>query len=227
MIGILGGMGPESTSYTYMRMIRYCQEKYGASLDSDFPPIILFSMPVPDVVEEGKDALPLLDEGMSRLARAGAAFSLIACNTMQGFVPRLREKYEVLSLVEETVREADPAKAYGILGTRVTLAGGLYQRALMGRGIRSIVPSDFEQAEVTKAIREILAGRDTASPRRRLLFVVEAMERRGADGVILACTDLPIALSQADAAIEVLDTADISARSAIERWRGLKTMREK
>ncbi len=227
MIGILGGMGPESTSYTYMRMIRSCQERYGACLDSDFPPIILFSMPVPDVVEEGKAVLPLLDEGLSRLAKAGASFSLIACNTMQGFVPSLREKYDVLSLVEETVKEADPGKAYGILGTKVTLAGGLYQRSLAERGIGVVVPTEAEQAEVTRAIRLILAGGDLRSPKGLLLSVIGSMERRGAGGVILACTDLPIALTQADTCLEVLDTADASARAAVERWRGVKTMPDK
>jgi aspartate racemase len=223
-IGMLGGMGPESTSYTYMRMIRYCQERYGARLDSDFPPIIMYSMPVPDVVEEGSDEaeiLALLGEGIGRLDRAGASFSFIACNTMQGFVPALRKRFPMLSLVEETVAAARESglKRWGILGTEVTLRKGYYQAALKGAGFEPIAPERAGQREVTRAIREILAGDDMDSPRSRLLSVVRMLERQGAEGVILACTDLPIPLSGCDAGLPLLDTADISARAAVERWR--------
>jgi aspartate racemase len=223
-IGMLGGMGPESTAYTYMRMISYCQRRYGARLDSDFPPILVYSMPVPDVVEEGSDdaeILSLLEAGISRLEAAGASFSFIACNTMQGFVPALRKRYRMLSLVEET---ADCAKRsgiirWGLLGTEVTLRKGYYQGALLESGLEPILPERAEQAEVTRAIPGILAGGGTAAPRSALLSVIGALSGRGAGGIILACTDLPIALQGCDAGLPILDTADISARAAVERWR--------
>jgi len=224
MIGILGGMGPESTAYTYMRIIRRCQEDYGARLDSDFPPIVVYSMPVPDVVEEGSDdaaMLALLDAGIGTLERAGAAFSFIACNTMQGFVPALRKKYRILSLVEETAgcAKLSGIKDWGILGTEVTLRKGYYQRALTDSGIRPVVPDKDSQSLVTQAIREILAGADMARPRKRLKAAIRALASCGAEGVILACTDLPIAISAPDAGMPVLDTADISANAALLRWR--------
>ncbi len=224
MIGILGGMGPESTAYTYMRIIRRCQEDYGARLDSDFPPIIVYSMPVPDVVEEGSDddaVLALLDGGIGKLERAGASFSFIACNTMQGFVPALRKKYRMLSLVEETAvcAKLSGIRSWGLLGTEVTLRKGYYQRALAGMGLRPAVPDEGGQAQVTQAIREILAGADMARPRERLKSVARALASGGAEGVILACTDLPIAITAPDAGMPVLDTADISANAALLRWR--------
>jgi aspartate racemase len=225
-IGMLGGMGPESTSYTYMRMIRYCQERYGASLDSDFPQILIYSMPIPDVVEEGSiDAqiLSLLGQGIGKLDRAGASFSLIACNTMQGFIPDLRKRFDMLSLVEETAREAGSSnlKRLGILATEVTLRKGFYQQALSGAGVETILPDRKMQSEVTKAIRLILSGSGIAQARSALIRVADSFERQGADGVVLACTDLPIAFRGKDTSLAVLDTADICARAAVERYRGL------
>jgi aspartate racemase len=224
MIGILGGMGPESTAYTYMRIIRRCQEEYGARMDSDFPPIIIYSMPVPDVVEEGSNdaaVLALLDSGIRKLEAAGATFSFIACNTMQGFVPELRKRYRMLSLVEETLMQAKLSGLadWGILGTEVTLRKGYYQQAFNDAGLRALTPLPNEQAEVTAAIREILAGTDIASPRKRLQAVAGALAVRGANGIVLACTDLPLAFGADDAGMMVLDTADISAQAALLRWR--------
>ena len=135
MIGILGGMGPDSTAYTYARMIKYCQEKYNAKLDSDFPPILIYSMPIPDVVEKGRsndeELFSLLKSGISRLTSAGADFCIIPCNSVQGFVPELRRVANILSLVEETVREAESSgvKSWGILATEVTLGKGYYQKS--------------------------------------------------------------------------------------------------
>ena len=77
MIGVLGGMGPESTAYTYVRMIRYCQEKYGAVRDSDYPPILIYNMPILDVVgQEGseKELLPLLAQGILKLKEKDRIF---------------------------------------------------------------------------------------------------------------------------------------------------------
>ncbi len=229
MIGILGGMGPESTAYTYMRIIRRCQEDYGARLDSDFPQIMMYSMPVPDVVEEGSDdaaVLALLDEGIGKLVQAGASFSFIACNTMQGFVPALRKKYPMLSLVEETAACAKRSgiRSWGLLGTEVTIRKGYYQRALGEAGIRAIVPDNDSQFQVTKAIREILSGTGIGRPRERLRSVVKGLFAEGAEGVVLACTDLPIAFARKDAGVPILDTADISANAALLRWRGARGM---
>lgn len=222
-IGMLGGMGPESTSYTYMRMIRYCQARYGARLDSDFPPIIMYSMPVADVVEEGSDdpeVLASLDDGLGRLVKAGASFSFIACNTMQGFVPALRKKYDLLSMVDETTREAsaDP-RNWAILATPVTVRKGFYQQAFRKAGLTLLEPSASDQKEVTLAIREILAGADMARPRSRLASVVRSLGKEGAEGIVLACTDLPIAIGPADMPMKLLDTADVIAQAGVERWR--------
>jgi aspartate racemase len=226
MIGILGGMGPESTAYTYKKMITYCQEKYGAKLDSDFPPIFIYSMPIPDVVEEGSDdavVLALLEAGIGKLKAVGSDFCIIPCNTVQGFVPALRKNADLLSIVEETLKEAKDTgiSRWGILCTEVTLRKGYYQRSLSDSGLEVLEPTTEQQKEVTAAIRDILAGNRKAEARERLLTVASAMRNNGAEGIILACTDLPIVLQKAEGLV-LLDTVDIIARAAVDYYK-LKT----
>ena len=225
MIGVLGGMGPESTVYTYAMMIRHCQKKYGAKYDSDFPPILIYNMPIPDVVEgDDKDAelLFLLEKGMKKLTAAGADFCIIPCNTMQGFVPALRKNTNVISIVEETLKEAKESglKRWGILGTEMTLRKGYFQRAFREAGLETLEPKAEHQKEITAAIREILAGGRNAQAKQRLLSVISFMREEGAEGIVLACTDLPIVLQEAQG-VKLLDTADIIAKAAIDYYKRL------
>ena len=229
MIGVLGGMGPESTAYTYRKMIEYCQSKYGDSLDSDFPPILIYSMPVPDVVEDkGNDAevLACLDSGLGKLEDAGADFSIIPCNSMQGFVPGLRKKYDVLSIVEEAVleaREMGLAK-WGILATEVTIGKGYFQNIFSEAGLSITEPSRQEQARLTLAIRRILAG-EKKTPKGLLEEVALSLKEKGAEGLLLACTDLPLVVGGRLSGLETIDTADVIARAAVDRFKSTSYQR--
>lgn len=223
MIGVLGGMGPESTAYTYMRMIRYCQEKYGAVRDSDFPPIFIYNMPIPDVVEQNANAselLPLLSKGVLKLKGAGADFCIISCNSVQKFVPKLRESAAILSIVEETLKQAKKSdiKKWALLATSTTIKSRIYQDEFEKAGIDLIIPSDAEQAKVTEGIMTIMSGKNFGKAREVLLGILDSLKSRGAEGAILACTDLPIVLQDADG-MELLDTADIIARAAVDYYR--------
>ena len=219
-IGILGGMGPEATAYIYMQMIRYCQEKYGAKLDQDFPPIVILSLPVPDVVElqnNEQEVLAALVTGMDNLKKAGASFAFIACNSMEKFIPALRERIELLSIVEETVLEVKSQgfKKIGLLATETTLASGRYQTVFESSAIKLLISK--KQDVVTTAIREILEGK-TQEPKQKLLAVIKELENSGADSIILACTDLPVVLNQKDVSIKLLDTAAIIGKAAIKKY---------
>ena len=73
-IGILGGMGPEATAELYKRIVQICQRDFGAKYDSDFPTIFIYSMPLPDVVEENENPeliRTMISEGFEKLKRAG------------------------------------------------------------------------------------------------------------------------------------------------------------
>ncbi len=223
MIGMLGGMGPESTAYIYLRMIKYCQEKYGAKLDSDYPPILMYSMPVPDVIDTIENeayVLGYLKRGVLTLKKAGVQFSFVACNAMQRFVPQLRKEAEMLSIIEETLSSAKKTgiKNWGLLATATTVYNGLYQTEFSNAGLELSVPDAEMQVEVTAAIREILEGKSLLSPRKKLANVIASLKKQGANGIIIGCTDLPSVVSNDLGGLRRLDTADIIARAAVDRY---------
>jgi len=231
MIGILGGMGPESTADTYKKMISYCQKKYGAQLDADFPPILIYSMPVPDVVEKqdnDPEVLDALRSGIKKLSDAGADFSIIPCNSMQGFVPELRKDFTVLSIVEETLLEVKKTsiKNWGILATEVTVGKGYFQKAFEEAGLVITEPDSKDQDLVTCAIRQILSG-EKESPKKLIEQAVFSLKSKGADGVLLACTDLPLVVSDEVSGLAAIDTTDVIARAAIDYFKSRSYQRGK
>ncbi|MBU0527451.1 amino acid racemase [Candidatus Micrarchaeota archaeon] len=223
MIGILGGMGPESTVDTYRKMIIYCQKEYGAQLDRDFPPILIYSMPVPDVVENqdnDPEVLEALKSGIKKLDDAGADFSIIPCNSMQGFVPELRKDFTVLSIVEETLLEAKKTNIqnWGILATEVTIQKGYFQKAFAESGLSIIEPDPNDQILLTRAIRQILSG-EKEKPKKLLEDVAYSLKEKSAEAILLACTDLPLVISDEISGLQTIDTTDVIAKAAIDYFK--------
>jgi len=217
-IGILGGMGPEATAYTYMEMIRYCQTKYMARLDSDFPAIVIYSLPLPDVVElKGMEekTLKALEFGVEKLKAAGASFAFLACNSVEKFIPELRKRMEILSIVEETLKEAKKfsLKRIGFLATETTIQSKCYQQKFKPEEIELILPE--EQQLITAAIREILEGKKR-EPKEKILKAIKQFKE--VDAIALACTDLPVVINQEDSGLKILDTASIIAKAAIKKY---------
>ncbi len=225
-IGILGGMGPEATASIYLRIVRIFQQRFGARLDADFPPMLINSLPVPDVVERVVDEshlVEMLREGARTLESAGADFLLMACNTVQKYLPLAREATELpwIDLMEEigrTVVERGHGTV-GVLGTEATVRQQLIERACAQVGRQVLTPTAEEQAEVTRAILDILSGQRDA-PRAALRPVLAALHGRGAEAIILGCTDLPLVLSSDDAPLPLIDTLEILAEAAVREARG-------
>src|SRR3989344_7697176 len=93
-IGILGGMGAEATVDLYMGIWKYYQDNFGAKYDSDFPPVIIYSVPIPDVVENLENeakTLQMLQDTAQTLEKAGCDFILIACNSVQFLLSEIRK----------------------------------------------------------------------------------------------------------------------------------------
>ncbi|MDD5022682.1 MAG: amino acid racemase [Candidatus ainarchaeum sp.] len=216
-IGVLGGMGPESTVYVYKKMIEFCQKEYGAKYDSDFPQIVIYNLPVPDVVENKGNEEYIIERlkfGMEKLEAAGADFSFIACNSMEKFVPELRKRWSLLSIVEETAKEIDSKgiRKVGLLATDTTIRSNVYQQAM--KGISLILPKN--QEEITAAIMEILEGKKE-EPNKKILKSIEEFNRLGIDAIILGCTDLPVAIKQDESTVILIDSAEIIAKAAIKK----------
>jgi aspartate racemase len=221
-IGILGGMSPESTIAYYEYITRTYTERYG---DYGYPEIIIYSVSFQPYVDwPNQDRWDLVAQGLGRAAQkletAGADLILIATNTMHLVFDQVQASVQtpMLSLLD-AVTEAIVARGLetvGLLGTRFTMEKAFYQDALARRGITVLVP-DAADREVVNAViyDELVAGQIRDESRVAFVAIVRRLAERGAKGVILGCTEIPLLISEADVALPLFDTTAIHAEAAL------------
>lgn len=207
-IGILGGMGPEATADFYMKIINIFQNKFGAKYDSDFPQIIINSIPLPDIVEtetNEKEIEKMLIEGAILLERAGADFITIPCNSVSKFIPSMRTllKIPILSIIEETIRKIKGNKI-GVLGTNYTLDNKIYENPLKIIKKDVILPNEVDRRELTSIIINILSNKDKKILGEEISKIISKLRERGCEEIILGCTELPLITDKSDYLINSL-----------------------
>jgi aspartate racemase len=228
-VGILGGMGPGASAVFYQHLTMLTD----ASNDQQHLHVIIDSFPqIPDrtnfLLGKGEDPRPAMILGLKRLRAAGCAFAVIPCNTANVFRVELAEKtgLEVVDWIGiATAAATDGGNTrVGILATSGTLASGVYQKALEDAGAMGIAPSLGEQDVVMSAIYAVKAGNRTGTGRNDLSFVAANLVGRGAQSLLLACTELPLVASEDDSiwgGIGV-DPSIVVARAVIQtarRWK--------
>ncbi len=218
-IGILGGMGPESTAAFYSAVIRQCQLQYGARLDEDYPEIFIYSLPIADIVGDSKANLvrEQLLCGIRKLEQAGSELIAIPCNTVFSVCPGLAKSggVPVLDIIEETLKAAAKAgyKNLGLLATTATVKSDAYAKA--AKKIRLALKLPENQNEINQIILNILAGKKNTSDRISLTKACKSLKEQGAEAVILGCTDLSLLLRQENTEVKLLDTIEILAEATV------------
>jgi len=221
-IGILGGMSPESTSEYYEYITRTYTERFG---DYGYPEIIIYSVsfqPYVDWPNDGRWDLVAqgLSEAAHRLEAAGADFIIIATNTMHLVFDQVQASVNVpmLSLLD-AVGEAILTRGMstvGLLGTKFTMEKTFYQDALARKGITVLTPDAGDREYVNGVIYdELVAGQIRAESRAGFVTIIEKLAARGAEGVILGCTEIPLLVGEADAGIPLFDTTTIHAEATL------------
>lgn len=223
-LGIIGGIGPESTVDYYRLIIAAYREQ---RQDGSYPAIIINSIDlnkIRDLVTANAlaDLIEYLVAEVQRLARAGADFGLLAANTPHIVFDDIRRQSPIplLSIVELTCEAAKALrlKRVGLLGTRFTMQGRFYPDVFSAAAITVVVPTEDEQAYVhDKYMGELVNGIFLAQTRERLLEIVDRLKQReGIEGVILGGTELPLILRDAaSGGIPFLDTTQIHVRNAV------------
>jgi aspartate racemase len=229
MIGILGGMGPLATADFFAKVIAATP----ATRDEDHVPLLIQSDPrIPGrpaaILHGGPSPLPALLTGRDRLITAGAVALAMPCNTAHVWLPELRKDCPVpfLSIVDascdEAAARAKPGAAIGIIGTEATLKSGLFDGELARRGFMPLLPSDDELRDwVLPAIEQVKAGR-AAEGGQQVERAVQALLDRGAEVVVLACTETPLALDAIQSPLRerCVDTNAALARACVAWWAG-------
>jgi aspartate racemase len=224
-IGIIGGMGPEST-VDYYKLIIGAFKGRGTSFD--YPEIVIYSVKLSEFMQllEGRKWEEMVEWllGVVRaLARAGAEFAAIGSNTPHVVFDQLssRSPLPMLSIVEATCARARAMglKKPGLLGTGFTMGSDYYQRAFRAKGMSLVVPEEPDRKLINdRLFSEIELGIIKDSTRQELLSVVERMiEKHSIDSVVLGCTELPLILDRDDYAVPFLNTTAIHVE-AIARY---------
>jgi aspartate racemase len=222
-IGILGGMSPESTVEYYQYITRTYTERYG---DYAYPEVLIYSVSFQSYVDwPEQDRWDLVARGLSeaacRLEAAGIDVLLIATNTMHRVIDEVRSSIAVpvlslLDVVADAVL-AHGMRTVGLLGTRFTMEDGFYQDALSRRGIAVLVPGEEERAFVNRVIYgELVAGQIREASRAGYVAIIDELAGRGAEGVILGCTEIPLLVREEDVDLPLLDTTVLHAEAALQ-----------
>jgi aspartate racemase len=229
MIGVIGGMGPLATADFLNKVIAATP----AQDDADHVPMLISCDPRiplrPAAILKGTASpLPRLLEIRDKLIAGGATALAMPCNTAHYWYDELVKDCPVpfISIVEascaEALRLAGKGAAVGVVGTRATLASGLFERSLARHGLRAAVPTDDELDRLLlPAIAAVKAGSISESG-PLTLDVLHAMARRGTTHILLACTELPIALAgmpASDLPAHCIDTTLALAKATVAHWR--------
>ncbi|HEY6271262.1 MAG TPA: amino acid racemase [Terriglobales bacterium] len=226
ILGIIGGIGPESTIEYYRAIIARFREHHE---ERDYPSIIINSISVNKLLalmnkQDLAAVTDMLIAEVERLDRAGADFALFASNTPHIVFDRVQQSSPIplLSIVEATCEAAKVLglRTVGLFGTAFTMQARFYPEVLGREGISVIVPAPDEQSFIhEKYMVELLNNVIRSDTRDRLLTIVEAMKQRdGIQGLILGGTELPLILRDSSAhGIPFLDTTQIHAKAAAAR----------
>ncbi len=222
-IGIVGGIGPESTLDYYRGIIDAFRERIGGM---NYPDIIIYSADLTELLEilEAKAMERLTEWLMARieaLHRAGAEFAAIASNTPHVVFDEVarRSPLPLLSIVEATCRKAERlgVKRPGLMGTKFTMAADFFRKPFRERGMEVVVPLPEEQLFIhEKLFSEIELGIIREETREDLLAIAKAMiGRDGIDSLILGCTELPLILPGEAHGIPFLNTTAIHVEAIV------------
>lgn len=222
-IGVLGGMGPAATAHFMERLVVLC----AAERDQDYPPCLAYSASqIPDrtthLVDGGADPTAQLEAAARVLQVGGAGAIAVPCNTAHAYLAAIRAAVDVpvldmIDLAAGALANSYAGARVGVLAATGTVRLGLYQDALRARGLAVEQPDEELQEQVMGAIRDLKAGGSGRD--RRLDHAIEVLRNRGAEVLVLGCTELPLAVDSASTAIPVVDATDVLARACLE-WAG-------
>jgi len=216
-------MSPESTAAYYEEITRTYTERFG---DYGYPEILIYSVSFQKFVEwqrkaDWQAAAREMTRCLLSLKRAGADFGIIATNTMHIVFPEVQAAVDMplLSIVDATASAIIKSRLtkVGLLGTVFTMREAFYRDGLARHGIDVLVPPDDAQEIMNRVIfDELCRGEIRPASRDMFLQVVKALAEKGAEGIVLGCTEIPLLVHPQDISLPLFNTTVLHARKALE-----------
>lgn len=222
-LGLVGGTGWPSTIEYYRALNEEVGRRTGGS---DAARLVLYSLNFGDVLRrfdagDDRGVHDLALDAARAVIAAGAEGIVLCANTLHMFAAELERELPVpiLHIAEATARDirARGLTRVGLLGTRRTMELDFYPEKMRPRGIEVITPPEEERAFVNHAIlKELILDRFLPETKARMLAVIEGLRARGAKGVVLGCTEIPLLVKQSDTDLPLFDTLALHVNAAVD-----------
>ncbi|CUN74523.1 aspartate/glutamate racemase family protein [Eubacterium sp. am_0171] len=222
-IGLIGGMSWESTVPYYQIINKEVKNRLGGLHSAK---VILYSVEFDEIEKcqsngDWEKSGDILGNAAKGLEAAGADFILICTNTMHKVAPQIQSMIHIpiIHIADATAEELEKCqiRSVGLLGTKYTMTQEFYKQRLIDRGIDVVIP-DVEDIDVVNDIifQELCIGKIKEESRKKFQKIIDSLKDKGADGVILGCTEIGLLIHQADSSLPVFDTTVIHAKRAVE-----------
>ncbi len=223
-IGLLGGMTCESSAEYYRLINRLTREKLGGIHSAKSVMVSVDFDPVEDLMEAGKwdDIQAILVEGARSIERAGADFLVMCTNTMHKLADGVQKEIGIplLNIIDATAKQIRirGIETIGLLGTRFTMEQEFYKgRLSRNHHLQVLIPSPEEIETIHRIIMEELSiGEIKEASKKAYWEIIDRLSDRGAGGVILGCTEIPLLVHEEEGNIPLFDTTGIHAAAAVD-----------
>lgn len=224
LLGLIGGMSWASTISYYRRLNQIVAERLGGQHSAR---LLLYSVEFDEIHElqhtgRWEEAGELLADAARRLVAGGAEGIVLCTNTMHKVAGRIEAAVDVplLHIADATgdaIRAAGHVRV-GLLGTRFTMEEAFYRQRLTDRfGLQVLVPEDDERAMIHRVIfDELCAERIEPASRRAFQRVIDGLAGRGAQAVVLGCTEIALLIGTGDSRLPVFDTTELHVAAAVD-----------
>lgn len=222
VIGLIGGMSWESSAIYYQLINRRVQTHLGGVHNAK---IILYSLDFGEIealqrTGNWKEMGRILGDVAETMEHAGAEVLVLCTNTMHKLAPAIEERIEIpfihIADVTGAAVEAKGLKTVALLGTQFTMEQKFYSERLKNRyDLNVITPSLKDRKEIHRIIYdELVKGIISDESRKTYLQIIQRLVDKGAEGVILGCTEIPLLISQEHCEIPVFNTTALHAEAA-------------
>ena len=221
VIGLIGGMSWEST-VTYYKIINETVKERLDGLHS--AKCVLYSVDFQEIEEcqangDWEKSGEILGEAAYNLEKVGADFIVICTNTVHKVINEIKEKISIpiLHIAEMTAEKILERKIKNIalLGTKYTMEQNFYKEKLIEKGINVIIPDKDGIKSINDIMyEELCLGIINPESKTKYLEIIKKLEKEGAEGVILGCTEIGMLVKKGDTDIPLFDTAIIHAEQA-------------
>ena len=222
-IGLIGGLTYVSTLEYYRYLNEIANEKLG---DAEAALIILYSVNFGEIktlteADDWDKISIIMCDAAKKIENAGAACLLLGANTMHRLADEVQAAINIpiIHVAEAVAKDirGHGLKKVGLLGTRFTMQLGFYTDRLAGSGIETIIPEQEDVDFINHTIyNEFSKNIFSAKTKAAYLDIISKLKQRGAEGIIMGCTEIPSLINQSDCDIPLFDTVKIHSKAGVD-----------